>query len=276
MPASQSNPNPGPKPGPPVGAEARRVRVVIAEDEPLGREKLLRILAGDPRVEVVGQAMTGRDAVDQVRALRPDILFLDVQLPGSTGFEVLAELGTDGPRAVVFVTAHAEFATRAFDLDVVDYVLKPLDKARVHAALGRAIERVSSDSMAELARRLAGLLAQVPSKTRGAVERFAIKTGGRILLVHPLDIDWVGSADDRVEVHVGGQVHTLSETMSAMEQRLPPDAFVRISRSTIVNRHRVREIQPLFHGQCAILLRDGTRLTLSRSHRDRLPRLGLG
>lgn len=253
----------------------KRIRVLTVEDEPLGQEKLQNLLAREPGVELVGQAMTGADAVRMIRELQPDLVFLDIQLPGCTGFSVLEQLGKDLPKAVIFVTAHDEFAIRAFEVNAVDYVLKPLDLARVRAAIGRARERVGSLEAEDLARRLSHLLAHRPTAERVSLERLPIKESGRILLLHVKDIDWIGSADNYVEIHVGPQVHLLNETMNSMERRLAAENFVRISRTTLVNRQRVQQLQPLFHGQYAVLLRDGTRLTLSRSYRQQLTRLGM-
>lgn len=253
----------------------KRIRVLTVEDEPLGQEKLQNLLAREPGVELVGQAMTGSDAVELIRELQPDLVFLDIQLPGCTGFSVLEQLGEDLPKAVIFVTAHDEFAIRAFEVNAVDYVLKPLDRARIRSALQRARERLGSLESEELARQLGNLLAQRSPKAHAPSERIPIKTSGRILLLHVRDIDWIGSADNYVEIHAGSQVHLLNETMKSMEDRLAGDTFVRISRTCIVNRHRIQELQPLFHGQYAVLLRDGTRLTLSRSYRQQLPRLGI-
>ena len=253
----------------------RRARVVIVDDEPLGLEKLKGLLGGETRVELVGQAMTGDDAVQIIRETRPDLVFLDINLPGRTGFSVVESLGEDLPRALIFVTAHDEFALRAFEVNAVDYLLKPFDRTRFRAALERAFERLSRPANKELTTQLNALLSQFPGKSESGPERIAIKSSGRIVFVNIVDIDWVGSADNYVEIHTGTQTHLLRETLTAMERRLEGDPFVRISRTAIVNRHRIRELQPLFHGEYAILLQNGTRLTLSRSYREQLPRLGV-
>lgn len=253
----------------------RRLRVVTVEDEPLGQERFRQVLAGEPGVDLVGQAMTGAEAVALIRELRPDLVFLDIHLPGCTGFSVLEELGDALPKAVVFVTAHDDFALRAFEIHAVDYVLKPLDKARIHEAVVRARERIGNPGVEELTRQLHDLLSQRAAQDQSKTERIPIKADGRILLLNVRDIDWIGSADNYVEIHVGAQVHLLNQTMTAMEQRLAGGVFVRISRTCIVNRHRVQELRSLQHGQYAVLLRDGTRLILSRSHRRQLPLLGI-
>lgn len=253
----------------------RRLRVVTVEDEPLGQERFRQVLAGEPGVDLVGQAMTGAEAVALIRELRPDLVFLDIHLPGCTGFSVLEELGDALPKAVVFVTAHDDFALRAFEIHAVDYVLKPLDKARIHEAVVRARERIGNPGVEDLTRQLHDILTERAAEDLSRTDRIPIKADGRILLLNVRDIDWIGSADNYVEIHVGAQVHLLNQTMMAMEQRLAGGVFVRISRTCIVNRHRVQELRPLQHGQYAVLLRDGTRLILSRSHRRQLPRLGI-
>lgn len=253
----------------------RRVRVVIVDDEPLGLEKLRGLLVNEPGVELVGEATTGDEAIQILRGLRPDLVFLDINLPGRTGFSVVEALGQELPRAVVFVTAHDEFALKAFEVNAVDYLLKPYDRSRFRAALDRAFERLSRPANKDLTTQLSALLSQFPGRSELSPGRIAIKAGGRIVFVNIADIDWVGSADNYVEIHTGAQTHLLRETLTSMERRLEGDPFVRISRTTIVNRHRIRELQPLFHGEYAVLLQTGTRLTLSRSYREQLPRLGV-
>ncbi len=251
------------------------VRVLIVDDEPLGRERLKTLLAGEPEVTLVGEAANGDEAVERFRGLRPDLVFLDVQMPGSTGFEVLTRLGQEAPAAVIFVTAHEEFALRAFEVHAVDYLLKPFDRPRFKLALRRALDRLRSTATDDLASKLNAVISQLQPRPSAAVERIPVKTGGRVIFVNVADIDWIGSADNYVELHVGPQAHLLRETLSAMEQRMPEERFVRISRTAIVNTERVKELQPLFHGEYSVTLRDGTRLTLSRTYRDQLPRLGV-
>lgn len=219
--------------------------------------------------------MNGEEAVNTIRELRPDLVFLDINLPGRTGFSVVEDLGDDLPRAIVFVTAHDEFALKAFEVNAVDYLLKPYDRPRFRAALERALERLSRPANRELTTQLNALLSQFPVRSDPNANRIAIKSAGRILFVNITDIDWVGSADNYVEIHTGTHTHLLRETLNSMERRLEGDPFIRISRTTIVNRHRIKELQPLFHGEYAILLQNGTRLTLSRSYREQLSRLGV-
>jgi two-component system LytT family response regulator len=251
------------------------MRVVIADDEPLARERIELLLAGRPDVEVVAAAGDGRAAVEAVRAHRPDLLFLDVQMPELDGFGVLRELGADAPPAVVFCTAYDQFALRAFEVHALDYLLKPFDEERFTAALERARAQVARRGAGEdLGAKLAALLAAArPAAAEAKADRLAVKTDGRVLLVKHADIDWVEAADNYVNLHVGRDSHLMRETMNSLEQRLDPERFVRISRSTIVNLDRVKELQPMFHGDYTVILRDGTKLSLSRNYRERLAHL---
>ena len=243
------------------------IRTIVVDDEPLARERLRTWLAREADFSVVGECSQGEEAVEVLRRERPDLVFLDVQMPGLTGVQVLEALGQDAPPAVVFVTAHEHFAVDAFEVQAVDYLLKPVSRERFKTALER------------VAKRLAG---PGPGATAGPApadpklpERLSVKHNGRIVFVPVADIDWVGSADNYVELHVGAQTFLLRETMTAITQRLPADRFVRISRTAIVQVGRVRQLEPLFHGEYSVELMSGAKLTLSRSHRDQLPRLGV-
>ena len=253
------------------------LRVVVVDDEPLGRERLRNFLAREPEVTIVAEATNGEEAVGIIRQHRPDLVFLDVQMPGLTGFGVLQSLGGETPPAVIFVTAHDQFALQAFEVHAVDYLLKPFDRERFKTALQRAVTRLQTTRPDELSAKLATMLAHLQPAAPAAkpLERVAVKSGGKVTFVNVPDIDWVGSADNYVELHVGEHAHLLRETMATMEQRLPAEKFVRISRTAIVNSERVKELQPLFHGEYAVTLKNGTKLTLSRSHRDQLARLGM-
>ncbi len=254
---------------------AEHVRILTVDDEPLGRERLRNFLAMEREVTHVGEAANGEEAISRIRELQPDLVFLDIQLPGCTGFGVLERLEGMAPPAVIFVTAHDQFALQAFDVHAVDYLLKPFDRNRFRTALQRAVDRLRAGRPDELALKLNAVLAQLQPKAPTGSERIPVKSGGKVMFVSVSEVDWVGSADNYVELHVGTQTHLIRETLTAMEQRLPSDRFIRISRTIIVNGDRVKELQPLFHGEYSLTLRDGTRLTLSRTYRDQLPRLGV-
>lgn len=248
---------------------------MIVDDEPLGRDRLRNFVAREPGLTLMGEASDGEQAVRLIRELLPDLVFLDIQMPGLTGFGVLDQLGVDIPPAVIFCTAHDEFALKAFEVHAVDYLLKPFDRERFQKALARAGERLRTTQRDELSSKLAAVLQQLQPAAPRALDRIPVKTNGRVIFISVPEIDWVGSADNYVELHVGTHSHLIRDTLTKMEQQLPPDKFVRISRTAIVNVDRVQELQPLFHGEYSITLRTGVKLTLSRSHRDQLARLGM-
>lgn len=249
------------------------IRVLIVDDEPLARDRVRALAAGQPDLEVVGEAADGQAAIEAIESLRPDLVFLDIQMPGMDGLEMVGHLERGTMPAIVFVTAYDQFAVQAFELHALDYLLKPFDDERFAAALGRVRAWLGRAAPAEdLSDRLEALLADLRPAGR-LPDRLAIKSGGRVLLLRVEEIDWVEAADNYVNLHVGTESHLLRETMNALEKRLPPDRFLRISRSTLVNLDRIKELQPLFHGEYAVILRDGTRVTLSRGYRDKLTRL---
>ncbi len=207
-----------------------------------------------------------------MRELSSDLLFLDVQMPEMDGFEVLEELeelGPDRVPAVVFVTAYDRYAVKAFEVHAVDYLLKPFSEGRFRETLARALEQLERRRRGDLPRQLRALLAS-PQPGPRYVDRIAVKTDGRVLLVNVKDLDWIEAVGNYVRLHVGATRHLVRETMASLESKLDPEEFLRIHRSTIVNVTRCKELKPLFHGECEVLLADGTRLTLSRRYRAKL------
>lgn len=278
-----------------------RVRVLIVDDEALARQRVRRPLQNEADVEVVGEAETGRDAVAMIRELQPDLVCLDVQMPGLDGFGVLEELDGGPVPMVLFITAYDEHAQRAFDVHAVDYVLKPVDADRFRAAFDKARKQranaVAAERLGELletVRRLAdgsaaaaggvadlaaGLSAGGASAAAGAVpgagngryaSRILVKQDGRMFFVKTTEIDWIEADRNYVRLHVGKTAHTIRERISHLEETLDPRLFARIHRSTIVNLNRVREMQQWFSGDYVVILEDGTRLRLSRHYRDRV------
>jgi len=242
------------------------LRVLLVDDEPLVRRGIRAFLADERDVEVVGEARNGAEAVSAIEALSPDLIFLDVQMPGLDGFGVVSEVGLDRMPAVVFVTAFDEYALRAFDVHAVDYLVKPFDEPRFRTALGRARERLGArraDGNAELA----ALLAELRPRAEYA-DRLLVKGNERVLVVSVDDVDYVEAADNYVRLQTRAGRHLMRETIKGLEARLDPRRFARIHRSTIVNLSRVRELQPLFNGEMAVVLKDGTTLTMSRGYRD--------
>jgi two-component system LytT family response regulator len=244
-----------------------RIRAVIVDDEPLPRERIATLLADHPEVDIVAQCGDGAEAVRTVAELKPDLLFLDIQMPELDGFEVLEALEGDQLPAVIFVTAFDEYAVRAFEVSAIDYLLKPIDPARFEQALGRALQRMatSSEASGELLAFLSRWRAQ-----RGYAARFVVRSGGKLSFVRPRDVDWIDAAGNYVRLHSGGRQHLLRETMKSIESRLDPEQFVRVHRSAIVNIDRVVSLEPYFHGEYVVVMRDGSKLTSSRSHSSRL------
>ena len=229
-----------------------------------------QLLQHEPDIEIVGECADGCEAVAAIAKTPPEMLFLDVQLPELDGFGVLEAMGDGVMPVIVFVTAHDHFALRAFEVHAVDYLLKPFDRERFQKALRRAVEQVRNRDPAAVHRRQSALLTELQSA------RLAVKSGSRVVWVKLNDIDWIKSADNYAELHVGATLHLLRGSLDALETRLPPEQFVRISRSTIVNAQRIKEFRRLFYGGYALTLRNGTQLTLSRRYRNRFKQLGLG
>ena len=245
-----------------------RIRVLIVDDEPLARERIRDLLASANDVEIVGECENGKEAVDLIREKKPDLLFLDVQMPHLDGFGVVEEIGAEEMPTTIFVTAYDRHALRAFEVHALDYLLKPFDAERFGKALERARIRLGQ-KQGQMNPQLEALLSDVQTRSK-PLERIMIKTSGRIFFLRLEEIDYIEAAGNYVRLHVGKEDHLLRETMSSLESKLDPRKFLRIHRSTIVNIESVKELQPLFHGEYAVLLRDGTQLTLSRGYRDKL------
>jgi two-component system, LytTR family, response regulator len=245
-----------------------RIRVLVVDDEPLARERVLRFLASDDGVEVVGACPDGFSAVEAVLATRPDLLFLDVQMPGKDGFEVLDEVGAL-VRAVIFLTAYDRYAVRAFDACAVDYLLKPFDEERFARAIARAKAALASPPPVEPT--LPPRAHPVPTDG-GYLRRLLVKTGDRLVFVKTDDVSWVEASGNYALLHSGRGSFLVRESLLGLEARLDPEKFLRIHRSTLVNVDRVGELQPLFHGQYRVVLDDGTHLIMSRRFRGVLDR----
>lgn len=245
------------------------MKVVIADDERLARDRVRQLLEAEPGIEIVAECATGTETVHAIQKARPDLVLLDVSMPEMDAFEVIKTLGNGHLPAFIFVTAHDQFALRAFEANVADYLLKPFDRDRFRKALHRGRERAKqaaqSDSVVEVLNLLAGL--KKPSKI---ARRFAVRLGGRILVVKPDEIDWIQGAGNYSELHVGGAIHLLRGTLAELEQQLSPTKFIRISRSLIVNVDRIQEIRAKSHGDYVVVLRDGKKLSATRNHREKL------
>lgn len=248
---------------------AKKITALIVDDEPLGRERIRTLLADDREIEVVGESSDGRDAIASIEKLKPDLLFLDVQMPEMNGFEILEALAGAEMPVVIFVTAYDHYAIRAFQVHALDYLLKSFDRERFGQAIHRAKAELAKGREHKFDERLVALLEDLQAE-RGKPERLVVRSGGRIFFLRVEEIDWIEAADNYVCLHVGRESHLLRGTMASIEERLDPRKFLRIHRSTIVNLDRVRELAPLFHGDYAVRLRDGTELILSRTYREKL------
>lgn len=248
------------------------LKVMLVDDEPLARGKLRRLLADATEVEIVGEAGSAEEARDKLQELRPDLLFLDIQMPGQDGFALLESLPAHDLPAVVFVTAYDEHAVRAFEVSALDYLLKPFDRERLELALERAREALARRDGVGLDEQLRSMLQELRGE-QPFLDRFVVRSVGRIVFVRAADVDWIEAAGNYVRLRIGKESHLLRETMSSLETRLDPRVFARIHRSTIVNIDRIKELNHIFHGDYSVLLKDGTRLTLSRGYREQFERI---
>ncbi len=249
-----------------------KIRTLIVDDEPLALERLGTLLREDPEIEIVGECTNGLEALSAIKAEAPDLIFLDVQMPELDGFGVVAALSNAKMPTIIFVTAYDKFALRAFEVHALDYLLKPFDRERFQKSLRRAIDQIKRNESDELSQRLSSLIAELKPEAK-PLDRLAVKVDGRVLLVRLEEIDWIEAADNYVSLHVGNESHLHRETMSALEAKLAPSQFIRISRSIIVNVEKIKELQPMFHGDYVVILSNGTRLNLSRNYRENLNHL---
>ena len=243
------------------------IRAVIADDEPLAREGIRLLLKDEPDVRVCGEAGDGVEAVEVIERTKPDVLYLDVQMPELDGFGVLHALEPQDTPAVVFVTAHEGYALNAFERNAVDYLLKPIDPERFRQALARTRLRLAGPPQ-DFVRSILNVLKQVAAEKH--VQRILVRTGTRLNVVHAADIDWIGADGDYACLHVNGKKHLIRKTLSELSHQLDPARFTRIHRSTIVNVDRIHHFDPLPRGEVTITLHDGTRLTASRRYKDHL------
>ena len=246
----------------------QKIRTLIVDDEPLARQGISRFLAQDPEIEIVAECGDGVEAIARIRDEKPDLVFLDVQMPELNGFEVLQSLEEKDIPFVIFVTAYDQYAVKAFQVHALDYLLKPFDKERFHEALQRAKSQVREKGEDEIREKLLSLLKDQTASGQ-YLERVMVKSAGRISFLRADEIDWVEAQGDYVCLYSHGKKHLLREKIGDIEQQLNPNRFIRIHRSTIVNVDRIKEMQPLFYGDYAVILQDGTHLTLSRSFREK-------
>jgi len=249
-----------------------KIRALIVDDEPLAREGVALALAAERDVEIVGSCEDGPSAVRAIRELAPDLIFLDVKMPGLDGFGVINEIGTDKMPPVIFLTAYEEHALRAFRVNALDYLLKPIDAEDLRKSVERARRRRAQDELGAWRGELRALVAAVAHERQAAdtAERILVRTNGRVHVLDPLKIDWVEAAGDYVTIHAAGKSHLVRDSLRNIETRLAPHGFLRIHRSTLVKLATIRELVAKDSGDHEVVLHDGTVLRLSRNYKDAL------
>ena len=252
--------------------DSNPIRVLIVDDEPLARKRLRELLSGDSEIVIVGECVNGAETLSATRELAPDLIFLDVQMPGIDGLAVSEELSEKGSPLVVFVTAYEQYAVRAFDVQAVDYLLKPFDRARFTQALCRAKDRLREKNRDDVNQRILGLLSEIKDRPQ-YLDRLVIKNNDRVFVLKTDDIDWIEAEGNYVRIHFGKQSSLMRETLTSLAAQLDPRKFPRIHRSRLVNIDRIQELQPWSHRDWRIILRGGAELRLSRNYRDQLHQL---
>jgi two-component system, LytTR family, response regulator len=235
------------------------IRTLIVDDEPLARTTIADLLRNDPEISIIGECASGTAAIEVIRTCRPALLFLDVQMPGCDGFDVIEQLGGDAPKAVVFVTAYDRYALKAFEVEALDYLLKPYSDSRFYRVLARAKALLEPGNAAPQ-----------------ALDRLMVKSAGRVIFLRAAEIDWIEAADYYACLHVGERSHLLRRSMADLERELDRETFCRIHRSAIVNINRVRELRLDANGEYEVVLQTGAQLRLSRGYRDHLQKRMVG
>lgn len=256
----------------------KKIRTLIVDDEPIARTGIRRELEREPDVEIVGECSDGYHAVTAIHEKRPDLVFLDLQMPEIDGFAVVEAVGSEHMPMVIFVTAYHQHALQAFEIHALDYLLKPFNRERFQSALQRARKQIQQASLEGLSERLLALLQESESVRRASpspkyLERLVVKASGRIFFLNTEEIHWIEAADNYVRLHVEKDSHLIQGTMSRLESRLNPEMFLRIHRSAIVNIKFIKDLHPLFHGEYVVHLSNGKELTSGRTYRENLQRL---
>ena len=262
-----------------MSAKTKKIKTLIVDDEPLARRTIRDLLVADSEIEIIGECSSGPEAVKFIRRQTPELLFLDIQMPGMNGFEVLAKVEHEQIPAIIFVTAFDRYALKAFEMHALDYLLKPFTDKRFCEALRQAKTHVELREINKLSQSLLALLGEQAGreitnvKRKSFLTRFMIKSGGRVAFVNAADVDWIAADDYYIKLHVAGKSHLLRLSMNELEEKLDPKRFLRIHRSTIINFDRVKELHQNPNGEYVVVLQDGTELKLSRSRRERLEEL---
>jgi two-component system LytT family response regulator len=253
----------------------RNIRVLIVDDEPLARRGIRRLLERETDFEIAGEAGNGQIAAAKIESEKPDLVFLDIQMPLAGGFSLIEKTGAENLPEIVFVTAYDEHAIKAFEAGALDYVLKPIDPERFQKTLERVRRRINARETpaveSELIELLRGLAKnETQNAPHAFLERIPVKDSGRVFFIDAREIDWIGACGNYIEIHAGREKHLLRETMDGIENKLNPSDFLRIRRSTIVRIEKIKELQPLFNGEFAVILQNGTELASSRRYRKNL------
>ena len=249
------------------------IRALIVDDEPLARERIRTLLDHESDIEVIAECGDGLSAIAMIERERPDLLFLDVQMPELDGFGVLEAL-TDAPAlpAIIFVTAYDNYALRAFEVHALDYLLKPFDRERFSRSVERVRAQLLRAKKGAFDEQLLALLTDIKAEPKH-LERLVVKSSGRVFFIRTEEIDWIEAASNYVRLHTGRESHLMRETMTTLESKLNPEKFLRVNRSAIVNIEKIKEMHPLFRGEYEIVLHNGTRLHMGRAYREKLQEL---
>jgi two-component system, LytTR family, response regulator len=262
-----------------MSVKTKKIKALIVDDEPLARQTIKDLLLEDEEIEIIGECGSGPEAVNFIRRQSPDLLYLDIQMPGMSGFEALAKIEYQRIPAIIFVTAFDQYALKAFDVHALDYLLKPFTDKRFKESLQQAKTNVELRELNKLSQNLLALLGEhvggeeSPGKRKTFLKRFMIKSGGRVAFVKTSDVDWISADDYYIKVHVADKSHLLRISMNELEEKLDPTIFLRIHRSTIVNLERVKELHQHPNGEYVAVLKNGMELKLSRNRRERLEEL---
>ena len=247
------------------------IRAIIADDEPLAREGIRIRLENEPDFTVVDECETGTQTVEKIKKLKPDLVFLDIKMPGMNGFKVLQQIDRREVPVIVFITAFDSYAVQAFRVNALDYLLKPIDDMKFQNMLLRIRQQLKQKSLSEYAEHIQSLIKSSPNPdTSRTIQRIAIKERGKTIFIDVSDMDWIEAAGDYLYIHVNRHKYLIRQTLSEIQERLDPTRFQRIHRSTIVNLNRIQELQSQDHGDYHVILKDGTALKLSRSFRSTL------
>ena len=243
-----------------------KIKTLIIDDEPLSRKRIKQLLSAETEFELVGESATVAEALSNCAELAPDLVFLDVEMPDGSGFDVLERLSLDALPAVIFVTAYDQYTIKAFEFHAVDYLLKPFSEERFRQATAKVRKRFGYENKEEFNEQIKSLLGHVKIN-QDFLERLVINHNDRLIVVQTKDIDWIGAYGNYLRVHTEGKTYLLRETINQIAKRLNPETFLRIHRSTIINIECIKEFQPMFGGQYTVVLKDDTEFVLSRSYR---------